>query len=166
MAINAKFNTKISLDRDFETLYPLEENRNWKAQEKKAIERVKNLASSWSRLNPSELAQKIAQIEQDASSHDIHWPRYTPYLCYELSSMVKDPLLWGNVLIENSLSSEFVLPFFKRAAVEGFDAWAESIYKCLDREAYIPVAITVVLTSYNTPNNLIDAVFQHISGVF
>ncbi len=155
---------QIELDPEFETLYPIEERRDWKESEKKHSPLVHELAVRWSKQIPEEVAIKIAQIEQEAQMADIRWPRWTPNLCYNLAKMVSSPDIWATAFIEENCTGDLVLPFLQKSAENNRVGWPDLALKCLAREDLRWVAISVGLTISQTPDDLLIKILDQLSG--
>ena len=160
----AGLDVHIKLDPEFEILYPIEDRRNFLEAEKKHRPKVHDLALRWSKRNPEEISLKIAQIEQEALSTDTKWPRWTPTLCYDLAGIVVSPVLWIGAIIDTNCTGDLIMPFLQKSAEINEDGWSDLILKCLDREIYRWVAISIVITLRHPPEDLLTRILDRLPG--
>jgi hypothetical protein len=164
MALDAGLNVDVRIDPEFETLYPIEDRQNWSAAEAEQRPEVVKLAEEWSGSPPEIVVKKIVKIEREAVTTDLHWPRWTPFLCSELANRSEDPIAWSRAFIESGLSGDLIEPFLKRAAESGFPGWKEPLFESLKRADIRWMAISITLTLESPPEDLLKQVFPRLSG--
>ena len=164
IAEHLNVNVEIPLDRDFETLYPMENLDDWKAAEKRQMSAVRELANSWSKLNPVHAAERIALIEHEARSTDVRWPRWTPFLCSEIARAIASPSAWIRAMIDTEATSDLVAPFLRRAVEIDEEGWIELAHACLDQPTLRAAVISLALTLSDPPESLLDRVLEHLNG--
>jgi hypothetical protein len=155
---------EIPLDPAFETLYPVEDVEDWKAAEEQQISAVRELANVWSKLNPVRVIERIVSIEHEAQSTGVTWPRWTPLLCLELARDTMSPNAWIRAMIDTDAAGDLVAPFLRRAAEIEELGWIELAFACLERPTLRWVTISLVLTLFDPPENLLAGVLQEMDG--
>jgi hypothetical protein len=155
---------EIPLDPAFETLYPVEDVEDWKAAEEQQISAVRELANVWSKLNPVRVIERIVSIEHEAQSTGVTWPRWTPLLCLELARDTMSPNAWIRAMIDADAAGDLVAPFLRRAAEVEEPGWVELALACLERPTLRWVTISLVLTLFDPPENLLAGVLQEMDG--
>ena len=153
----------VELDPDFEILYPSrdhEEDFNQAEERERAA--VNALAEQWSREVPEQIARKIAQIEADARSAGLSWPRWTPILCSEIAARVTSRVLWTRAFMNANLSSNLVLPFLRLGAEANEEGWETVALECAELPEMRNVAIGLALTLPHPPEELFERALQQL----
>ena len=58
----------IAVDQEFETLYPIEDIKDWKVAQERETQAVAELANNWAAESPANIVRKIALYESEARS--------------------------------------------------------------------------------------------------
>lgn len=155
---------EIPLNPVFETLYPVENLRDWeKTQEDQRLS-VSELARKWSKLESVEVVEKIVWVEEEARSASIEWPRWTPFLCEQIAQRVESPSAWIRAMVDADSTSDLVAPFLRSAAEVGESGWAKLAAVCLGRPALRGAVVSIVLTLDAPPQDLLAGVLQELDG--
>lgn len=164
LAKNLELKIEISLDPEFETLYPIEDLENWRQAEEKQKLAVEELADRWGNLNPRQTVEKIMSLEKEAQSASITWPRWTPLLCEKIAEKIVSPNDWIRAMIDLDSAGDLVAPFLEKAARMPQPSWIELAEICLDRAKLKGAAIALTLTLNDPPKSLLDRVLEGLDG--
>jgi hypothetical protein len=164
IALDAGFHLDVPTDPEFEILYPIEDRKNFRDADLKHRPKVISLAEEWSEIDPEIVVNKIVKIEREAVSADLHWPRWTPLLCGELSNRSENPILWSRILIKAGLTGDLIKPFLEKAIEGGFQGWKQLLFEALERKDLRWMAVTITLTLASPPEDLLRQVFRRLSG--
>jgi hypothetical protein len=154
----------IELDADFETLYPSRDHEQ-KFREAGNLERVAvgALASCWSREAPEQIAGKIAQIEAEANSAGLSWPRWTPLLCNVIAAQVTSRVLWARHFLNAKLTSDLVIPFLRLGAETSEENWESLALECLAMPGMRSAVIDLALTLPQAPPELFELALESLN---
>jgi hypothetical protein len=144
-------------DTDFAVLYPPERTMSREEDEKQATE-ARCLAASWADHSPSEIADRLLFIEEQATAADLRWPRWTPLACAELAQKVSSPCQWARAVIDTGLSAELLAPFLQRCAQVREKGWEELLLSCLAQPLLQRCAAWVVLSLPDPPAGLLEVI--------
>ena len=164
VSLDARFDISIPLDREFEILYPIEERLNWHDAEAKHRPIVQALAREWVSKSPQNIAEKMAWIEREAQSAETKWPRWTTYLCSEMSHAVESPVTWARALIKEGCDGDLILPFLRNSVEVGEQGWRDLIGECLSQAGLKGVTISIIMTMKDPPEELLAEVLGSLSG--
>ena len=155
---------EITLDPEFETLFPAEEFGvdNWRATEERQISAVRELGKFWGNGDPAERSDRIARLEFAAKDIDKTYPRHTPVLCEEIAACTERLLDWLRALLDREMPSDLVAPFLGKAASNGKDGWTDVARECLREPTLESAAIFVVLTTPQPPSDLLSEVSNEL----
>lgn len=150
----------VQIDEDFKILYPNENlERDWRAvQEEQTIE-VRRLTNRWLQFEPTKVANRLAEIEQEASLISRRWPRWTPLLCQEIADQIEDPIEWASAMMAAGVTGDLVYPFLQRAVEVEQAGWERHVEDCLEEPSLRGAAIQLVLTLSDPPETLIVKAF-------
>lgn len=155
---------EITLDPEFETLFPAEKfgANNWQAMQEQQISAVRKLGTVWVNDDPVKVLERIARLETAARAVNKTYPRHTPMLCEEIATYTERPLYWLRASLDHEMSSDLVVPFLNKAASNGEDGWRDVACECLREPALESAAIFVVLTNPEPPLNLLYEVLDRL----
>lgn len=155
----------IAVDQEFETLYPIEDIKDWKVAQERETQAVAELANNWAAESPANIVRKIALYESEARSAGITHPRWTPYLVHLLSQKIAERIPWVRAIMETKLDPLLIEPFLKAAAVNNEAGWEVLITECLENEAMRSVAVTILLTLPSPPPRFLDTALERVEGM-
>lgn len=160
----AQLKVAISLDKDFETLFPREGFKDWEAVQKKWKSAIVNLANKWLSDSTDYIIKRIACFESEAESANINPPRLTPNLCWELSEKTSDRIPWIKAMIKAKLKGDLIFPFIQKSAIHNESGWKSIIARCLNIKDYRWIAIQILLTLPSPPQYLLNKAMQNLEG--
>ena len=167
IAKTLNLNIDISLDKDFNTLYPeggfngIEE---LKVAEAEQIQAVRKLADEWNKQDPERVIRRIVQIEQEAQLTELKWPRWTPLLCRELSEKAISPNAWIRLMIDINILNDLIEPFLRKSVEKNDPGWIDLATVCLKDQTLRGGIISVVLTLLDPPEDLLTQVLLNMEG--
>jgi hypothetical protein len=151
VAMRRHFKIKINLNKEFEALYPVEERVDWRKQQKELDRSISKLAKQWCALAPQKVIDKLTIFEQQSKQSGSTWMR--------------GPHIWVKGILKNGLSSDLIDPFLRRSVELKEKGWAGLLEKCLNKESYRPLVVSIVLTTKNVPEKLVDKVLGKLEGL-
>jgi hypothetical protein len=160
LVLNLGWDIVVPTNGEFETLYPF-----WIHKEELPLfeSRMKDiiieLAETWSRANPIDIAHRLSLYVAAAKAANISWPDLTVALCTELSARVSDYIIWARALIEANLTGYLIFPFLLLAANKREPDWRNVVQDCLVNPETRGSAIEVVLTLPEPPEDLVDQIW-------
>jgi hypothetical protein len=155
---------EISLDPDFEVLYPKKDRNNWIAEQAQQFSAVQKLASAWVNREPTEVVSQINLFEQEAQFASLTWPRWTPILCQELAERTELPNAWLRATLDANSTSDLLEPFLRKAAQINAPDWIELAIACFAQPTQRVAAISVTLTLSTPPEKLLTEVISNMQG--
>jgi len=164
ISLDAGFDLKFPIDMEFEILYPTEHRTTLEESEIRHKPVVENLASKWATKKPLEIARKIARIEEEAKLSGTRWPRWTPHLCSMLSGLVDSPIMWARSFFDEGCDADLILPFMRKSVEIDEKGWLDTTVECLHLPHLMGVAISIVLTMENAPEDLLDEALKKLTG--
>jgi hypothetical protein len=156
----ADFTLDLNVDPEFEVLYPHERFEEEDDEHLRA-QHVDDLAERWGNRAVEDIATSLAQIEAEAQSADINYPRESPRLCHKLAQSHFDPLFVLDVFMQHDLPADLVQPFASKAATEERPGWISLVKRCIDETPYRWVGVSIALTHPNPPEELLTAALAH-----
>lgn len=164
MAKDLKLTIQISLDPDFEVLYPEADRKNWMAEQVHQLSAIQELAIAWIKRDPTEIVSQINLFEQEAQFAGLTWPRWTPVLCQELAERTKLPNAWLHAMLVANSTSDLIKPFLRKASQIDAPSWIELAIRCLAQPTQREAAISVTLTLPVPPKELLTEVLSNMQG--
>jgi len=164
IARRLEINLRITLNKEFEVLYPFEELDDWQAAQKRQRKAVIKLAKKWEKLSCNQVVKKIALLESEAKIVGINYPRWMPTLCWEIAQRVERRLPWINEMIKSKIDGELISPFLREAAKNEESGWKKTAFECLGSKNLRLIAIQILLTLQSAPLYLVKKALQNIEG--
>lgn len=164
MAHYTNFEIKVTLDKEFEALFPIEDRKSYKETEKTHAILIDQLSSEWSKRPAEEVAKKLFWMEYEATKNDIRWPKWSIVICYKIAAIISNPYNWAETFISEKLPVDMILPFVEKSAQMEEQGWLELIKRCLDNTELRVIAISIYLTCENTPNGVLENAFDLLAG--
>lgn len=161
-----KIPIEVSIDKDFKTLFPRDEIRKkYEATQKMQLQAVQNLAVKWNKLKPEQVIDRVSQLEQEAQLAQINWPRWTPVLFQELAQISPcAPTVWISLIKEKDFLGDCMLPFLHQAVKKESPGWLDLALFCLEKPKLKWVIISLVLTTPDIPETLIESTLKEMKG--
>jgi hypothetical protein len=141
---------EVDIDRDFETLFPIERLDGWEECQRAWQADVAALVERWSRLDPLDVGRRLASIEAAAGRAEIRWPDLRCDAARQLAACCPRPSDWATALIEAGCSAETVQPFLALATQATPPDWGPVAW-CLEAERYAAAAGDVALSAADPP---------------
>ncbi len=151
---------EVTVEREYETLYPKFETEDWQQEEKGQKQAVIALAEEWHVLTPVDIASRLLRLETEALAVQHSWPRWSPMLCQLLAEVVSNVDEWLSCFIETTLSGDLCAPFLERAVRDRIGGWDKSVLHYLENPIYEWVAINTLITRSDLPFDLLNEVLQ------
>lgn len=138
----------LSLDPDFETLYPRDGLIFDVSEEERAVaqEALLEMAAAWSEQSSSSVATRLSFYEAEAAGVDRAGPRLTPRLALELAHATDRPAEWLQSFTEAEVRPDLVLPFLDRLLTERQTGWSATAEQLLATNRYKESAAERILT--------------------
>jgi hypothetical protein len=157
----------IELDREFHTLFPAEDwGLDWESTRAKQAAAADGLAASWCSHNPRDIAERVVHYELEARAAGLTWPRWSPYVCERIASMVQSPSAWAHALIEAGAEYDLVGAFLAADACIDDPEYPELLKACL-RDARLQFAgVSVGLCSASLPGDTLPAILSVLDDRF
>ncbi len=141
----ADIQLEITLQPEFNVLYPTDSWENYHLVEAAQRTAVLNLANAWMKITPENVVQKLERFEREAQQAHLRYPRYSPLVCYEIAQLCADPLSWFDLMMASDLPGDLVEPFMGRLSSYDRDIWMSRVKRCLENEKTAGLAISFVL---------------------
>ena len=144
----------LNLESEFEILFPQESLKGFRDQEEEWVAKAAELATSWSKLNPSVVATKVAQAQRQADVAHINYPRLVPNVSMVVAKTATDPSKWAKEFIDKDAPADAVQPFLEQVAKD-VPGDVETLLKhCLQLDRYRWLAISILTTMESPPPEL------------
>lgn len=153
---------QLSVEREFEILFPKFEIKNWEKEAGKQQSAVMALAEEWSVKTPAEVAATLLRLEKEATVQHT-WPRWTPTLCELLAQTITDANEWFDCFIETQLPGDLCFAFLQKAVKDRVNGWEKSVVKCLENPVYEWVAVSILIRENDLPSDLLDTALQRVT---
>ena len=137
---------------DFETLFPQErfvatydpelQRRLERRQKATAI----RLAARWLKDPAREVANRLVELEREAATVEITWPRLSPIVAEELAHITNDPATFARILLEERAPGDLLDPFVGTIARDKPNGWVQLINLVLSDGQYSYVGVIACLT--------------------
>jgi hypothetical protein len=137
---------------EFDTLFPLEgaatrydpeEHRRLEEQQVRAANR---LASRWHKEPAEGVARRFVQLEREAATMEISWPRLSPTVAEKLACCTHSAAVFVRVLKEERAQGDLLAPFVNAVAKKRPSEWIELIDEVLRDQEYRPLGIMACLS--------------------
>ena len=149
-----KFQVEVTLDPNFEILYPVERiNRD--EEEDSQAKAAKDLASDWTSRSVGEITASLKYIEREAYLAGISYPRLTPIVCDYLAKADAQPITTANEFIKEGLPADLLEYFVSKSVNNRITGWEDLVNKCLEEDSYRWVGISVLLTDSEPPQDIL-----------
>lgn len=152
----------VPLDKEFEVIYPLENWKDYKKDKELQKKNSETLALNWSNQDPRSIITKIVAYEQDALYSGLRYPRWTPFICQVISRKTQVPIQWCKAAINADMEGELIIPFLEIIADGNYSEWITLAHKCLQNPRSAGSTIIYILTSKNSPDELILEAIQKL----
>lgn len=156
LAKNCGFKLEISLDADFETLYPFyfrDEDLHKSQEQWEALLNI--MSNEWSTKAPETIAHSLYYLESEARNANITWPRLTEKLCANIANISAESLSWVKAFLAANLSGDLIYPFLKRAMEANETGWELFFIANLNNPTLQGSIVPLILTSTNPPDELL-----------
>lgn len=165
MAKSLGVKVEITLDPEFEVLFPAREDDAWEESHKRQADAVKALAKAWATKEPKERVDRLILFEKEARLSGRTWPRWTSFLCQEIASLTDEPIVWSEAFFSAGAPSDFVQPFLERAASLNASGLENLLEKCLGNPGFRSSAVFTVLKMPSPPAQLLQNVLANLEGL-
>ena len=136
----------LTLDPEFEAVYPemqiftVEEHLNL------AISLAERLGSR----SIEDIAELLARIDAEARFAGMNIPSSVlGTACDRLAEGLTDPAAAVDTLMNHNLPGELVEPFLRKAVTEDSHRWASLVHRCLDKDLYEQLAVSIIIKHPN-----------------
>jgi hypothetical protein len=164
LAIRLRLEVTIPIDPEFEILYPGGDHGDWHAAQIGQKMAAIDLASRWNGSDLTQIIEKINRMEQEAASARITWPRWTPFVCEQIVQQTESLGRWTQSIIAADTRGDLVLPFLLKAARVRESGWVGMVSQCLDDKNLQWVALSVVFSTTDPPEDLIARAMSRLEG--
>lgn len=166
IALRSDIDLTVTLDTEFESLYPQEDIRRYREDFEKLSNVARDLARNWAPLEPSKVAFKLHYIETEAKLAELSFPRLSQILCKELANITNRPVELTEELTRQNVPADLLEPFVRRVTLARVEGWARLFDCCLQDERYHVVAISIGITVASLPPDFLDKVIELSSEYF
>jgi hypothetical protein len=144
-------------DPEFEILFPeFNDRREWRVEEEEQKKAMLSLAERWRDQPPAEVASRLVRIEKAALAVDKSWPRWTIPLCQLIANEITDPNEWLRGFIDKGMPADAGEPFLRKTVEHRTTGWDDAIAACFDNPSYEWIAVNVLLTLPDMPDDLLN----------
>lgn len=154
--LNSKISVEVDLELDpiFEAFYP---GRILSAEEEQQLIDVAAKCLEAEDRSSDEIADALAEIQVEARSADIEpqRSRVAERVSKKLADAAEDPVKTAESFLHHKLPSPWLYPFLFKAATEEHQGWQSVICQCLRTGMYQSIAISIVLTLSEPPQDLL-----------
>lgn len=158
MADTRGLSLPVSLDPDFEALYPFRHRPDWQAAHEELRVASVALAERWVSEPPAAVAARISGWEVEIEAARSHaWPRGAPLTCEHLARLVDDPGVWTDAFAAAGLPGEMVGPFLAQTVALGRPGWEGRLEVCLESPKSEQAAVCIILGLADPPPHLLRA---------
>jgi hypothetical protein len=152
----------VHLDDEFLKLYPYENLERYEASDRENEKAVKELSKTLVKQSPTDVANRIVNYEREALRVGLDHPRFSPCLCRELATDVKDPSEWAHELYDLSAPADLVAPFLEEAIKVDTSLW-EMVADCIQSKRYRYMGFRICLLADNLPDHICEAFMAALS---
>lgn len=166
LAKGAEFRVDVSLDSEFECLYPPDpyDAEDLDREHIRLADNARTLAGRWSSRDALDIAALLARLETEARRASVNWPRLTPEFCRALAAEHFDPAAALAAFMDARLPADLVEPFLHKTVETGVVVWP-IISDCLNDELYLPMAIRIAIFLEHAPPEIVTSALAKAGGV-
>lgn len=169
IAEHLQLTTSIPVDTEFETLYPHRHRgqgrEDWKSVEERELEKARELAKSWSEVEPERVIDKIIRFGHEAQLAGITWPEYVRFVCYEIARQTESAQEWLEKAVNSTMQQLLIEPFLIEAARRSEPGWPDVATEMLAIPNRRAVVVSVVLSLDSPPETLLSKVLNQLEGM-
>jgi hypothetical protein len=162
LSMDAKINIAVSIDPAFETLYPIENRKDYKNERILQKKNADDLASDWSKCDPVLITEKISEFEQEANKGNLNYPRWTGYICQAISEQTNIPLQWCQAGIKADLTGDLVTPFLQKSVELNVPEWVDYAFMCLNLPSCSGSTVSLILKLDSPPSDLLEEALREL----
>ncbi len=157
---DANINIKITINPEFDALYPVENRKDYKDDRILQKQKADELASTWSKCDPIQIAFKISAYEREANNAHLVYPRWTDYVCRVIAEKTTIPLQWCQAGINADLTGDLIIPFLRKSTEQNDPEWINYAFRCLRLPSCSGSTVSLILTLDSPPPDLIQQAIQ------
>jgi len=151
----------VSLDAQFEILYPEERFDNWEEWGKEEIAAATDLSKVWSKGPPDLIINKLIYFEQEAKSVGISYPRLSPFVCDKMAESISSPEVWAKLLINKNADGDLIAPFLKQILALDSPEKEAILEICIRKHSLLSSILPLIITIPNVP----DKIFKKLMAI-
>jgi hypothetical protein len=151
----------LPLDPVFEILFP---EPDFEALPEPDMTLLDELAESWSRDSPRDVARRLTNYEHEARQIDRRWPRHTPQICRELAARIDAPIDWLNAFFEQSLPADLAEPFLLKVLSHRPEGWEILLERWLDSESWSGTMASLLARVSDLPRALAEKTLARLEA--
>jgi hypothetical protein len=156
----------ISIDAEFEVLFPAEESQYRQTSEQEQADAARVLARNWSAQEPTNVAKRLVCHELEAKKAHVDWPRWSPVVCEEIAHIVPAAAVWASALISAGAARDLIQPFLQRAVELNEPAYPDLVRTCLQTPELHFAAVSVALSSESVSEELAESAMSVLDWRF
>ena len=144
----------MTLDPEFEALHQhLDPNEEIEMMESGPPD---GILATWERRPLEDMTRALARIESEANLADIHYPRWTPYLCARLAKGIPDTAVVAETFMDHELAVDLVGPFVLEAAKTNQPRWPALVLRCLESRNFRALGVNAAVTHAAPPGDVLS----------
>jgi len=144
----------ISLDPQFEILYPEERLNDWKECKKEQIAAAINLSKIWSKGPPDLIIKKLIYFESEAKSIELRYPRLSSLVCKKIAESISSPEVWAKLLISKNADGDLIAPFLERILALDSPEKESILEICIRKHSLLPSILPLIIAIPNVPDKI------------
>jgi len=149
--INIGANLTVEIDPEFEAIFPVDNPREWEASQREQGEAASRLADSWLDKDPTLIAKRLEQFDQEAATAGVTGPRWSSAVTGRIADVAADPVAWFWAMLEARVRADLAAPFLARVIHDKNPGAAELIDTCLSDTGYQSLGVYFVLRMPSPP---------------
>jgi hypothetical protein len=156
----------VQFDPEFTILFPFRDGPDWRAEQEEQAGAARDLAQRWTAARADEVARKL--VAWDAAMRvpqDRPWPRWSPFVCWEIASRSATPAVWFAALRDAGAVGDLIEPFLRRTVEVGEPGWPERLEACLANPPLQAAVVAIVLQSLQLPPGLLERALGCLDGL-
>jgi CheY-like chemotaxis protein len=154
---------ELSTDAEFEILFPEIDRDDVMESLQEESRQVLALAEKWKTLSPAEASRRLLFLENEAALANKRSPRWTVYLCEQIARETADPSAWLDEFMAKGLPADTGEPFLRKAIATQAPEWERVIAECINKPQYAWIAVSVLLTLHDMPDDLLNQATEKAS---